>query len=285
MDQILQLSAQSASALLASWLETGKIAWDALVDDTDPDTELVRRFLGGDSRGAEALVEHHMRRVYGVCYRFTGAASEAEDLTQQVFVRALSSLPQFQPDKGAFVTWLMQITRHLLIDYYRARSKQDERLAPEGGGTAEDAGRSAWEALHIALQKLSPELQKIVALHDLECFSYSEIANLLGISEMTARQRGQRAYRALGKSLRSLLKQGETAKPDAHSERRRADISGIVPTVAHAVAVFGDERKASHWLSTRLPVLDNRSPSEVLEQGGIEAVERILTRIEHNIPS
>ena len=63
-------------------------------------------------------------------------------------------------------------------------------------------------------------------------------------------------------------------------------ISRIMPTVAHAIAVFGDERKASHWLLTPLSLLDNRTPSQVLDgDGGIEAVERILTRIEHNIPS
>jgi len=63
-------------------------------------------------------------------------------------------------------------------------------------------------------------------------------------------------------------------------------VERILPIVAHAVAVFGDENKASHWLATPLPLLQNRSPSQVLEeQGGIELVEQVLTRIEHNIPS
>jgi putative toxin-antitoxin system antitoxin component (TIGR02293 family) len=61
-------------------------------------------------------------------------------------------------------------------------------------------------------------------------------------------------------------------------------ISRIVPVVAHAVAVFGDEHKASHWLSTPLALLENRAPSELLNSTeGIERVEVILTRIEHNI--
>jgi putative toxin-antitoxin system antitoxin component (TIGR02293 family) len=64
------------------------------------------------------------------------------------------------------------------------------------------------------------------------------------------------------------------------------DVERIVPVVAHAVAVFGDEKKASHWLATPLPLLGNRSPSQLLEaQEGIELVEQVLTRIEHNIPS
>ena len=61
-------------------------------------------------------------------------------------------------------------------------------------------------------------------------------------------------------------------------------VSSIVPVIAHAVAVFGDEHKASHWLSTPLPLLGDRTPSDLLESDeGIELVERTLTRIEHNI--
>jgi len=60
----------------------------------------------------------------------------------------------------------------------------------------------------------------------------------------------------------------------------------LVPVIAHAVAVFGDEQKATHWLSTPLALLDNRAPAELMASDeGIELVERTLTRIEHNIPS
>jgi putative toxin-antitoxin system antitoxin component (TIGR02293 family) len=60
----------------------------------------------------------------------------------------------------------------------------------------------------------------------------------------------------------------------------------LVPVIAHAIAVFGDERKATHWLSTPLPILRNRTPAELLvSDEGIALVEQTLTRIEHNIPS
>jgi putative toxin-antitoxin system antitoxin component (TIGR02293 family) len=63
-------------------------------------------------------------------------------------------------------------------------------------------------------------------------------------------------------------------------------VERILPVVAHAVAVFGDEKKASHWLATPLPLFGDRSPSQLLEgQEGTELVEQVLTRIEHNIPS
>jgi putative toxin-antitoxin system antitoxin component (TIGR02293 family) len=64
------------------------------------------------------------------------------------------------------------------------------------------------------------------------------------------------------------------------------DLTVIVPVIAHAVAVFGDEHKASHWLSTPLPILAGHTPTEILQTpGGVARIETILTRIEHNIPS
>ena len=63
-------------------------------------------------------------------------------------------------------------------------------------------------------------------------------------------------------------------------------LTRLVPVIAHAVAVFGDEQKATHWLSTPLALFDNQTPTELLAASeGIELVERTLTRIEHNIPS
>jgi putative toxin-antitoxin system antitoxin component (TIGR02293 family) len=64
------------------------------------------------------------------------------------------------------------------------------------------------------------------------------------------------------------------------------DMERVLPVIAHAIAVFGDKEKAFHWLATPLPLLGDDSPSQLLEgQKGIELVEQILTRIEHNIPS
>ena len=64
------------------------------------------------------------------------------------------------------------------------------------------------------------------------------------------------------------------------------DLDCIVPIVAHAVAVFGDEQKATHWLATPLPILGSRSPMHILiHNGDFEVIDQILTRIEHNIPS
>jgi len=64
-------------------------------------------------------VRLHTRRVYGLCYRFTGKDSEAQDLTQEVFLRVFRAIGSFRSTEGSFTTWLARLTRNLLIDHYR----------------------------------------------------------------------------------------------------------------------------------------------------------------------
>src|SRR4029077_2384666 len=90
----------------------------------DPDFSLVEQCLTGDEAAWETLVRTHTRRVYGFCYRFTNKDSEAQDLTQEVFLRVFKSLKSYRSDEGAFVTWLTRLSRNLLIDHYR-RTRQE----------------------------------------------------------------------------------------------------------------------------------------------------------------
>src|SRR3954462_6480464 len=91
-----------------------------LVENTlDPDSSLVSRCLRGDETAWEELVRLHTRKVYGLCYRFTGSASEAQDLTQEVFLRVFRTVKTFRSAEGSFGTWLARVTRNLLIDHYR----------------------------------------------------------------------------------------------------------------------------------------------------------------------
>src|SRR3954452_2389357 len=90
----------------------------------DPDSSLVSRCLRGDETAWEDLVRLHTRKVYALCYRFTGSASEAQDLTQEVFMRVFRTVKTFRSTEGSFATWLSRVTRNLLIDHYR-RTRQD----------------------------------------------------------------------------------------------------------------------------------------------------------------
>src|ERR1700721_3607603 len=80
--------------------------------------------LRGEGPAWEELVKRHTRRVYNLCYRFTGNASEAEDLSQEVFLRIYRTLASYQDAYGGFPPWLPRVTRNLLVDHYR-RTRRD----------------------------------------------------------------------------------------------------------------------------------------------------------------
>lgn len=181
----------------------------------DADAQLVERCLGGQDAAWEELVKLHTRRVYSICYRFTNSDSEAQDLTQDVFLRVFKNLKSFRAGEGLFVVWLTRLTRNLLIDHYRrtrvervTESIEDHVLAlEESTATAARtegmlAGREASELLQTALQKLSPELRETVILRDIEELEYREIAQVLNVPEGTVKSRLNRGRAELARLLR-----------------------------------------------------------------------------------
>jgi len=181
----------------------------------DLDHSLVERCLSGDGAAWEELVRTHTRRVYGLCYRFTGKDGEAQDLTQEVFLRVYRTLKTFRSTEGAFTTWLARLTRNLLIDNYR-RTRQERltdsieeqlpKIEESVSATSRPdglvAGREASEILQTGLQKLSPELREAVILRDLQDMEYREIAEILHIPEGTVKSRLNRGRAELARVLR-----------------------------------------------------------------------------------
>jgi len=196
---------------------TGVQASRNLVERTlDPDSSLVARCLRGDETAWEELVRLHTRRIYALCYRFTGSGAEAQDLTQEVFLRVFRTLRTFRSAEGSFATWLARVTRNLLIDHYR-RTRQERvtdsieeqlPLLEEEGAAASVrpdhavAGREASEILQATLQRLSPDLREAVILRDLQEMEYREIAHVLEIPEGTVKSRINRGRTELARLLR-----------------------------------------------------------------------------------
>ena len=181
----------------------------------DADTQLVERCMTGEESAWEDLVKVHTRRVYSICYRFTGSDSEAQDLTQEVFLRIFRNLKSFRSGEGSFQVWLGRLTRNLLIDHYRRtrpeRSTEsieeqlpmlEERTAMSARTDGMLAGREASELLQKGLEKLSPELRETVILRDLEELEYREIAQVLQVPEGTVKSRLNRGRAELARVLR-----------------------------------------------------------------------------------
>jgi len=190
--------------------------WGRLAEPSlDPEQILVERCLGGEESAWEEMAKTYTRRVYAMCYRFTGNDGQAQDLTQEVFLRVFKNLKSFRAGEGAFTTWLTRLTRNLLIDHYR-RTKLDratdsiEEQLPvleeaQTASTRADglvSGREASELLQAGLQHLSPELREAVILRDLEEMEYREIAQVLNVPEGTVKSRLNRGRTELARVLR-----------------------------------------------------------------------------------
>jgi RNA polymerase sigma-70 factor (ECF subfamily) len=181
----------------------------------DAESQLIDRCLSGDEAAWDELVRTYTRRVYAVCYRFIGKDGEAQDLTQEVFMRVFRTLKSFRAGEGSFLVWLNRLTRNLLIDHYRRSRLEratdsiedqlpvlEEKAALTGRTDGMLAGREASEILQAALQKLSPDLRETVILRDIEELEYREIAEVLNVPEGTVKSRLNRGRAELSRILR-----------------------------------------------------------------------------------
>ena len=188
---------------------------------------LVRRCLGGDATAWEEIVRLHSRRIYNLCYRFTSSPDDAQDLTQDVFIKIYRTLGTYDVQKGAFTTWLTTLTRNLLVDHFR-RSRQDrltdsidaglreeedslslsDRL-PDSSPSPDDrlASKENQKMVQQALVRLSPDLREAVILRDLQDLDYKEIAHILKVPEGTVKSRINRGRMELARLLSRNKKQ------------------------------------------------------------------------------
>ena len=183
-------------------------------------SQTVRHCMDGDSGAWAQLVREHHRRVYGLCYRFTGNPSDAEDLTQDVFLKVYSNLSSFDTGRGSLQVWITTMTRNLLVDNFRrTKNQRATGSLDDGGESAEElkpvdrlvardasphemAARKELEKMvQDALSHVSVELREAVILRDLQDLDYKEIAQVLGIPEGTVKSRISRGRAELARLL------------------------------------------------------------------------------------
>ena len=183
----------------------------------EQDAQLVQQCLQGDASAWEELVRRHTRRIFNICYRFTGNGTEAEDLSQDVFLRVYRTLGSYRSAHGGFATWVTSVTRNLLIDHYR-RTKRDRLTdslddAMPVVENKESAGRRPDQQLLLGelssqvqagLAKLSPDLREAVILRDLQQLEYAEIQAVLSVPEGTVKSRINRGRIELARILSQM---------------------------------------------------------------------------------
>ncbi|ADW70250.1 RNA polymerase, sigma-24 subunit, ECF subfamily [Granulicella tundricola MP5ACTX9] len=188
---------------------------------------LVRQCMAGDQRAWHLMLTSQQKRVYGICYRFSGNQTDAEDMTQDVFLKIYRNLGSFDPDKGSFQTWITTMTRNMLVDQFRRTKLERATDSMDVSATGEEDGPTQLERLpdtrpsqeqnyaglelkakiQDALSKLSPELREAVILRDLEDMDYKEIALVLKIPEGTVKSRISRGRAELARMLQRIDRQ------------------------------------------------------------------------------
>ena len=176
---------------------------------------LIQRCLRGDQAAWEPIVKQHWRKVFNVAYKFVGKHDEAEDLTQDIFLKIFKSLNTFDR-RANFQTWLISVSRNLCIDHYRSVRKERETIdrevdaneltpaAPEAGPIAALEQRDRVALLRQALATLPESLRTAVVLRDLQELSYQEIADRLHLPEGTVKSRINRGRTELARQVRKL---------------------------------------------------------------------------------
>jgi RNA polymerase sigma-70 factor (ECF subfamily) len=186
--------------------------------------KLARRCVAGDQQAWQQLVATQHRRIYAICFRFTGSGVDAEDLTQDVFLKVYRNLASFDTQKGSFQTWITTLARNLLVDHFRRTrlERASESLDAGFGGDPDGptmgdrladtrqsqerhiAGLELKAVIQEALKQLSPELREAVILRDLEDMDYREIAEVLRIPEGTVKSRISRGRGELARLLQRM---------------------------------------------------------------------------------
>jgi RNA polymerase sigma-70 factor (ECF subfamily) len=172
--------------------------------DSCTDLELAAQSAAGDVAAFERLYELHRRRVYSLCVRMLGNATDAEDVMQEVFLQVYRKIGTFRGE-AAFTTWLYRLVVNQVLMHWRKRGIRPEETAAEGD--ASDVARSRplpmvdRIALEQAIRRLPPGYRMVFLLHDVEGYEHEEIAAMLGCSVGTSKSQLHKARLKLRRLL------------------------------------------------------------------------------------
>jgi RNA polymerase sigma-70 factor (ECF subfamily) len=180
---------------------------------------LIQQCLAGDAAAWNDVVGIYFRRVLNLAYRFSGNYDDAQDLTQEVFIKLFKALDTYDR-RSNFHSWMMSVCRNLCIDHYRRRRREEERVtrevdpdslvsdAPIARPETELERQDQVALVRAALVRLGPTVRTAVILRDIHELSYQEIAQRLNLPEGTVKSRINRGRLELGRHLRHLRSTG-----------------------------------------------------------------------------
>ncbi|MFZ4984307.1 MAG: RNA polymerase sigma factor [Blastocatellia bacterium] len=183
------------------------------MNNAKSDYDLTQASAAGDMVAFEVLYERHQRRVYSLCLRMVANATEAEDLSQEVFVQLFRKVGSFRGE-SAFTTWLHRLTVNHVLMHFRKKGVRLEKTTEEGEiSEMQDVIQAVTEkprfidriALDKAISELPPGYRTVFVLHDVEGFEHEEVATMLGVSVGTSKSQLHKARMR----LRDLINKGK----------------------------------------------------------------------------
>ncbi|MBN2163724.1 MAG: sigma-70 family RNA polymerase sigma factor [Pontiellaceae bacterium] len=191
-------------------------------NDGPPDDDLVLKAQQGDVHAFDQLVKRYHGKIYALTYNMTSNREDAEDLTQDIFVKAYQALPRFK-GKSSFYTWLYRIAVNKTINYRKKRNRKRTMsldqfdneiklddiyhdLTSKGSPLRNLSLSELQKKLNEAMQNLSDKHRTVVVLHDMQGVPHEDIAKMVGASVGTIRSRLFYARRQLQSELAEFMK-------------------------------------------------------------------------------
>ena len=197
-DGVFQVEESTSSVPV---LHTPTVAETETVEADAPDFRLTKLAALGNIAAFELLYERYHRRTYSLCLRMMSNPTEAEDLTQEVFIQLFRKIGSFRGD-SAFSTWLHRMTVNQVLMHFRRRSVKNEKTSNDGEipeqivpGTENQRRMPVLDriALTRAVEELPPGYKSVFILHDVEGYEHEEVARILGISVGTSKSQLHKA--------------------------------------------------------------------------------------------
>ena len=212
-----------------------RIPVDSQTAQSPTTDQLIESCLRGDQSAWDEIVRTYRRRVFNVAYKFVGRHEEAEDLSQEIFLKLYRALHTFDR-RANFQTWLISISRNLCIDHYRSVRRERETVdrnvdaadlsptAPGPDALSRLHRRDRRDLLRRGMLTLPDTLRTAVLMRDIQDLSYREIAGRLGLPEGTVKSRINRGRKELARRIVQLEREQadsvvprDTAEPPAYS--------------------------------------------------------------------
>lgn len=175
-----------------------------------PEQDLVRRAVSGDVDAFGELYILHLNAIYRYIFFRVGERPDAEDLTEQVFLKAWEALPQYKEQGNPFTSWLYRIAHNIVIDHHRrnaivkansVHNSENQINSNEKSALHQILEHEGRTELAMAIAQLPEEQQQVIILRFIEGLNHSEVANIIGKNEGTCRMIQHRALVALNKLL------------------------------------------------------------------------------------